>query len=360
MSLKPRVLGPGDEPLLAAGSPMTVCIVLLSGIGDVVHGLPLARDVKRVHPGHRVVWVAEPAPAAVLEHHPAVDRIVVYRTRDGLRGLRDLRRAMKGVRADLTLNAQRYVKSVWPTLMSGAGDRVGLPRAISRDGIWIAHTHLLPDGPWKHTQDLFLDFRPVLGVPRDAEIAWDITFSEQERAASRAFFAGLDPGRPTAALVLASANRAKDWPAERYAALADHLAEEHGFQVLLVGGPSAAERSAADIVLERARTAPLDCTGDGVRRMMWLVGGSDLVVSPDTGPLHVAHALGVPVVGLFGHTNPWRVGPYRRFHDLVVDRYTDPGEEPDPSRHEPKDGRMERITVQDVLARVALARERHL
>lgn len=93
--------------------------------------------------------------------------------------------------------------------------------------------------------------------------------------------------------------------------------------------------------------------------MMWMVDGVDLLVSPDTGPLHVAHALGTPVVGLYGHSNPWRVGPWRRFRELVVDRYTDPGEEPDPSRYEPRDGRMARIRVEDVLERVDLLRRRY-
>jgi heptosyltransferase I len=84
------------------------------------------------------------------------------------------------------------------------------------------------------------------------------------------------------------------------------------------------------------------------------------VVAPDTGPLHIAHALEVPVVGLFAHTNPWRVGPYRRYRDLVVDRYTEPGAEPDPSAYHPKDHRMDAITVGDVLERVELARRRYL
>ena len=72
--------------------------------------------------------------------------------------------------------------------------------------------------------------------------------------------------------------------------------------------------------------------GDGVRRLIWTLAGSDLVLAPDTGPVHIARALDVPVIGLYGHTNPWRVGPYREFQELWVDAYTDPGEAPDPSR----------------------------
>lgn len=333
--------------------------MLLSGIGDVVHGLPLALDVKDLHPGHEVTWVAEPAPAEVLRHHPAVDRIVVYRTRDGLAGLRALRRAMAEVRADLTLNVQRYLKSVWPTLLSRAPVRVGLPPSKTRDGVRFSSTHVLTEGPWKHSQDLFLDFRWALGAPRDAPVRWDLAFSEEEIAERAAFFEPLE-GRPVASLVVGSANPRKDWPAERYAELADALADDYGFRVLLLGGPSARERRAADVVLRRARTRPLDGLGNSVRRLMGRIAGSALVVAPDTGPLHLAHALDVPVIGLFAHTNPWRVGPWSRFRDLVVDRYTEPDAEPDPSGYLPRDDRMDVITVADVLEKVEVARSHYL
>ncbi len=355
---RPRVIGASGPVLLPEQGARRVCIVLLSGIGDVVHGLPLANDLKRRFPAVDVVWVAEPAPAQVLAHHPSVDRTIVYRKGAGLEGVEALRAAMKDVRADVTLNIQRYVKSVWPTLFSGAPVRVGLPRSKTRDGVFLAHTHVLAESPWKHSQDLFLDFRWALGVARDAPVTWGLRFSDAERAEQRAFFERLD-GRPRAALVVSSANPRKDWAPTRSAALADALAADFGFQVLLVGGPSPRERALADAVLASAGSRPIDCLGDSVRRLAWIVDGSDLVVSPDTGPLHIAHALEVPVVGLFGHTNPARVGPYARFGDLVVDRYTDPGDEPDPSGYLPKDGRMDRITVADVLEKVELARSRY-
>jgi heptosyltransferase I len=358
MSLRPRVVSPEGPVLLSGASPRRVCIVLLSGIGDVVHGLPLAVDLKDLDPHTEVTWVAEAAPAQVLAHHPAVDRVVVFDSRSGLAGVRALRSAMTDVHAQLALNVQRYFKSVWPTLFSGAPVRVGMPPSKTRDGVRFFHTHVLQEGPWKHSQDLFLDFRWALGVPRDAPVRWDISFSPQEDAEREAFFAELDD-RPVAALVIASAMAGKDWPAECYGRLADALSSDFGLQVLLLGGPSERERHAADIVLRTASSRPRDCLGDSVRRLMWLLAGSRLVVAPDTGPLHLAHALDVPVIGLFGHSNPWRVGPWRRFTDLVVDRYNEAGADPDPSRYLPRDDRMDAITVDDVLAKVEVARSRY-
>lgn len=349
-------LGPA---LLPPSGPRRVCIVLLSGIGDVVHGLPLALDLKDLDPETHVTWVAEPAPAQVLAHHPAVDRVVVYRSRAGLAGVLELRRAMSGSGAHVTLNIQRYLKSAWPTLFSGAAARVGLPPSKTRDGVRFFSTHVLQEGPWKHSQDLFLDFRWALGVPRDAPVRWELTLTPEEEEERRRFFQTFQ-GKRTAALVVASANPKKDWPAARYAALADALTRDMDFQVLLLGGPSPRERQVLAEVLRLAETVPMDALTGSVRTLMGRIRGSDLVVAPDTGPLHIAHAMGVPVVGLFAHTNPWRVGPWRDFHDLVVDRYTEPGDAPDPAAYLPKDGRMDTITVADVLEKVEVARWRYL
>jgi len=324
-----------------------------------VHGLPIANDLKRDDPSRTVLWVAEPAPAAVLRHHPSVDEVVVFRKARGLRGVMELRDALASRPADLTLNMQRYFKSVFPTLFSGAPVRLGLPRSKTRDGVSWFNTHHLPERPWRHTQDLFLDYRGALGLPEDWPVVWRVGFSDAERRDQAAFFGALPEGRRVAAVVLATANPKKDWPTERYAALVEALQEEMGYTVVLVGGATARERAAAKFVVEGTRAHPIDATGDSVRRMMWLVDGADLLVSPDTGPLHLAHAMETPVVGLFGHSNPWRVGPWRRYRDLVVDRYTEHGSPPDPSAYEPKHGRMERITVEEVLDKVALARERY-
>jgi len=330
-------------------------VVHLTGIGDVVHGLPIANDLKREDPRRTVVWVAEPAPAEVLRHHPAVDEIVVFRKRRGLAGAMELRETLAPCPCDLTLNMQRYFKSIPPTVFSGAPVRIGLDRSKTRDGVSWFHTDHLTPRPWLHTQDLLLGFREPLGIKSDEPVEWKITFSREENAERAAFFTSLTD-RPIAGVVLATANPRKDWPADRYLPLVERL-DALGYTVLLVGGPGSRERGTANRILAGARRTPVDGLGDSVRRMMWMVAQVDVLISPDTGPLHVAHALGTPVVGLFGHTNPARVGPWKRFRELSVDRYTDPGEEPDPSGYEPKSDRMDMIQVEDVLEQVVVARE---
>lgn len=335
-----------------------ICFVLLSGIGEAVHGLPVVNALKDDDPSRRITWVAEHPVSELVAPHPSVDRVVVFEKERGPAGVIKLWRDLRPLEFDLTLNTRRYFKSLWPTLFSGAPHRLGLDRGRARDGVWLASNHRLPRRGWRHTQDVMLEFLRYLGLDvAAAEVGWRLSPTGEERQHQRAFFADLE--RPVIGLVLASGNPRKDWLPERYAPLADRLSDRFGGTLVLVGGPTGRERSAAEALKARAAAGPVDALGDDARRLVWLVEGCDLLVSPDSGPLHVAHALGVPVVGLYGHTNPWRVGPYERFHDLVIDRYTEPGEEPDPSRYAPRHGRMETITPDDVMEKVELAFRRY-
>jgi heptosyltransferase I len=334
-----------------------VCIVLLTGLGDVVHGLPIANALVDSGFARSITWVAEPVPARVLEAHPSVHNIVVYHKKQGWAGVRQLARDLRG-RFEVTLNLNVYFKSVWPTVLSRAPRRIGFDKARSHEGVWLfSNEHLRPN-PRAHTQDMFLEFLDVLGVERRA-LEWRITFTDAERAAQKAWSARSGQ-KPVIALVPASANPKKDWLPDRYAHLIDALASDFGTQPVVVGGPSARERELVEQIRAAARSPFAVELNDDVRRMMWLIAGSSLVIAPDTGPVHVARACNVPVVGLYGHTNPWRVGPYRKYEDLWVDRYTEPGAEPDASNATPKLGRMELITVADVLSRVQRAYDERL
>ena len=103
--------------------------------------------------------------------------------------------------------------------------------------------------------------------------------------------------------------------------------------------------------MQRARHKPVSALGSGLRNLVGILDGSALILAPDTGPLHMAVALDRPVISLMGYTNPKRTGPYRRFHDLIIDAYGEPGEDYPISMENRRD-RMPRITVRDVVERV--------
>ena len=154
---------------------------------------------------------------------------------------------------------------------------------------------------------------------------------------------------------MATSKPQKNWLPERYAELALRLKDEVGARTVLLGGGAGIERAAADVILKNAAAAqPIDALNKGLRTLIGLLTCCDVVVSSDTGPYHMCVAMNVPAVGLFGYTNPKRVGPYRRFQDLLIDAYGDPGENYPISpayRHD----RMQRIQVDQVLAKVRQA-----
>jgi heptosyltransferase I len=204
-------------------------------------------------------------------------------------------------------------------------------------------------------QDQYFEFVRALGVePQPVE--WDLGPWEHERAWQLQFFAPMQ--RPVASIVVATSKPQKDWLPDRWAEVCDALYDDFGLQPVLVGGRSPREVAAEAAIVERARRAPISALGSGLRNLVSILDGSALVLAPDTGPLHMTVALGRPVISLMGYTNPKRTGPYRRFHDLMIDAYGDPGEDY-PISMENRLNRMPRIGVRDVLEKVEVWRERY-
>jgi heptosyltransferase I len=334
-----------------------VGIVMMSAVGDAVHVLPLLNALKRHAPASRVTWVLQPAPATLVRGHPAVDDIVVFDRAQGWRGFASVRRALRERPFDVVLDLQVYFKAGIVTAFTYAPVKLGFDRARARDVNWLFTTHRIPGrSTGQHVQDQYFEFLDALRVPRDPSgVTWNLGPWPSERAAQREFYQRFD--RPVAAIVVGTSKPHKDWLPERWVDVARALYTDFGLQPVLVGGTSTREQQAAALV--RARVPEVQSAlGSGLRGLVGILDGAQLVLSPDTGPLHMAVALDRPVVSLLGYTNPKRTGPYRRFHDLMIDAYGDPGEDyPVSMRTRP--GRMARITVADVLERVRRWNDRY-
>lgn len=341
-------------------APREIAIVMLSALGDAVHVLPVANALKRAWPESRITWVIQPVPYRLVHNHPAIDDFILFHRQRGTRALQsyvEIRDLFAHRRFDLLLGLQVYFKAGLLTALARATMKLGFDRRRARDFNWLFTTHRIPPRPAAHVQDQYFEFLEYLGVdPHPVE--WGITLTDAERERQREFFKPL--GRPVCGVVVGTSNPQKNWAPDRYVRLIQALETEWGFTTVLIGGPSPDERRIADAILAGTGNQPIDALGDDVRRLVYLLDGCDLVVSPDTGPLHIARALDVPVVGLYGNTNPKRHGPYGRYTDLVVDGYARfPGEDYPISMERRKDG-MERVSVDGVLEKVQVAVERYL
>lgn len=328
---------------------------MLSALGDAVHVLPVVNALKRHWPQSRITWIIQPVPHQLVQGHEHVDEFVLFRRRRGAqawRSFRDLAGELDGRRFDLLINLQVYLKAGLITSIARADVKLGFDRRRARDMNWLFTTHRIPPRPTGHVQDQYLEFVEHLGIEAEP-IEWRLRISAQERAEQRAFFDAVD--RPACGVVVGTSKAEKNWATDRYARLIEALETDFGYRCILLGGPSAVERTAAASILAGTRAHPVDALADDVRRLLWLLDGCALVISPDTGPLHIARALDTPVVGLYGYTNPRRYGPYRRPASIVDGYARFVGEEyPLNMKYRP-DG-MERVTVKAVLAAVERVR----
>jgi heptosyltransferase I len=339
----------------ARGVPDRICIVMMSAVGDAVHALPVLNALKRANPAAKITWVLQPGPAALVRGHRSVDEIIIFDRARGWRAFVDVRRELSSRRFDLVIDLQVYFKAGIVTAMTSSPIKLGFDRARARDFNWIFTNTKIPAHPVQHVQDQYFEFLTALGVSSQP-VEWALGPWPRERAWQREFMASTD--RPVAAIVIATSKPEKDWVPARWAEVCDALHDRYGIQPILVGGTSHRERAAEREVMARASHKPRSELGSGLRKLVSILDASALVFSPDTGPLHMSVALDRPVISLMGYTNPKRTGPYRKFHDLVIDAYGDPGENY-PISMENRDGRMNRITTRDVLEKISLWQRRY-
>jgi heptosyltransferase I len=328
--------------------PRRVGIVMMSAVGDAVHVLPLLTALKRHTPDVHATWVLQPGAASLVRGHWAVDEILEFDRALGWRAYPKIRRELAHRPFDVVLALQVYFKAGLVTSFTRAPVKLGFDRTRARDLNWLFTTDRIPPREGQHVQDQYFEFLEAMHVPHEPVI-WDLGPWDHERAWQREFFSQFD--RPIAPIVVGTSKPEKDWLPERWAEVCDALHADFGLQPVLVGARSARELHAERVILDRARVPTTSALGSGLRKLVGILDGAALVLSPDTGPLHMTVALDRPVIALMGYTNPKRVGPYRRFHDLLIDAYGEPGEDY-PISMENRPGRMPRITVRDVLDKV--------
>lgn len=311
--------GPMTELLPTNSPPRRLCIVRLSAIGDVTHVVPVIRTLQHHWPDTALTWVVGRVEAGLVGDLPGVE-VVPYEKGGGLRALRDLRRRLAGTRFDVLLQMQTALRANVAGMAARADLRLGYDRGRSRNGHGLFIDRRIAPNPRRHVLDGFFDFLEALGIS-ERVMRWDIPVPEEARAF-------VSETIPADARILAinpcSSIRPRNWrnwQPERYAAVADHAVDTHGLQVVLTGGPAPQERAFGEAVAGAMRHRPIDLVGrTSLKELLAVLERSEALVAPDTGPAHMGTAAGIPVVGLFGTSNPLRTGPYLS-QQWAVNRY---------------------------------------
>jgi len=295
-----------------------LCLLRLSALGDVTHVVPLVRTLQAARPDTPIHWIIDKVGHKLLDGLPGVV-FHAYDKKTGMAGVKELRTQLPPGRFEALLQMQVAFRANLLSAFIPAERRSGYDRSRSKDLHGLFINERIPDRPGIHVLDAIGSFCEPLGL-RQTEVSWDLAVppSAYEWAAAQ----WPEDGRPVLMISPCSSHVMRNWYADRYAAVANH-ASARGWQVVLCGGRSELERSMADAILTQLTTPALDLVGrDTLKQLPALLARANLVMTPDSGPMHIANAMGTKVLGLHAASNPHRSGPYsdRRY---CVDRYDD-------------------------------------
>jgi heptosyltransferase I len=301
--------------------PDRLCLIRISAIGDTCHTVPVVRAIQDAWPDTRITWIIGKLEHSLMRGMDGVDFIVLDKSL-GWRSYLEVRRQLGGQQFPLLLHMHPSQRANITSLLVSAPIRLGYDRASAKDFQYLFCNRQIPSRPNRHVMDLLLDFLEPLGIERST-LRWDIPVGAEDIGFAEAT---IDPSVPSLIIspcAVARFRNFRNWPAERYAAIAAHAKRRYGASVYLTGGTS-------DVELEFGRAIERG-SGGGVtnligrtslKQLLALIARAHVLICGDSGPAHMATAVRTPVVGLYATTNRHRAGPYFSQH-LVVDRYPD-------------------------------------
>lgn len=289
-----------------AEPPRSLCILRLSAIGDTCHVVPIVRTLQQAWPATQLTWIVGRTEARLMSLIEGVEFITVDK-RAGLAARRALAAHLGGRRFEVLLHMQVALRASLAAQLVRSPIKLGFDRARARELQWLFTNARIAPLTREHVLDSFFGFLAALGI-HERLLRWDVPLP----AAARAYAGRLIPdAQPTLIISPCSSHARRNWASARYAALARHAVERHGMRVILAGGPSAAEGRMGAGIEAAAGVALVNQIGkDTLPELLALLARATVLVSPDSGPVHMATMAGTPVIGLYAATNPARSGPY--------------------------------------------------
>ncbi|MEA2013894.1 MAG: glycosyltransferase family 9 protein [Thermodesulfobacteriota bacterium] len=306
---------------------MNILIVKLSAIGDVVHTLPSLAALRKLYQKADITWVVEEASSDIISNHTDLDRIIVSRRKRWVGNLKkfhkikttiaDIRlfiKTLRGRRYDLVIDFHGLFKSSMIVLLSGGKRKLGYDSMQELSGLFL--NERIPENMEKHAVDRYLDFISYLGADTDNPEFY-IPIEEENKIRVEALLKAndIDIAKPFVAINPVAFWDTKLWEDDKFARLCDRIAEELRYKIVFTG--SKGYRSIRQIRF--IMTSPsVNLEGQTtLRDLAYLYRLSGLLITTDSGPMHIAAAMDTPTVALFGPTDSSRTGPYGKGHIVV-------------------------------------------
>jgi heptosyltransferase-1 len=301
---------------------MRVLIVKLSALGDVVQSLPVAMAIHAQRPDILLDWLVEKPSAPLLMGHPALNRVLVSPRHEITQGdsniftaLTGFGRELRSVTYDAVLDLQGLMKSAMLVALCKAEHKIGFKGGKEPLAAWPLTERLDPYDPDRHALERYLDFLEPLGLMRPAHPQFGLEPGAEALAKLKELVGPRAQGEPLVVLHPVAKWESKLWPVGYWAQLARDLAES-GLRLVLSG--SGDDHSVTQAIARAAGVEISDLAGRlSLKELAALLSTADLLVSTDTGVMHLGAAVGCPVVALFGPTAHWRTGPYGSGHRVV-------------------------------------------
>jgi heptosyltransferase I len=294
--------------------PKNILLVLHGSIGDVTRALPLANLIDHGFPNAKLTWSIEPPSLPLVEHHPAVDEVILFDRAHWWKQLVPFLCRIRAGHFDLVLDLQRHLKSGMISRWCGAPHRLGFHRVDSKEFNWVFNNRHLPAlGKGLSKLNHYLKFAEYLGIV-PGPVEWRLSLTEEEEVDVDRHLETISGGFAT--LFVGSRWESKEWFSWQITSCAELIQQRHGLSIVLLG--SKEDAAVAREVEISCRRGILNLAGrTSLRDAIGIIAKANVAVGPDTGLMHIAAAVGTPVVSLWGATDPSRTGPHG-FEDFVI------------------------------------------
>ena len=306
-------------PLPFAQPPASLCVIRLSAIGDTCHTVPVVRAIQDAWPSTKLTWIVGKTEHSLLAGLEGVEFVVLDKGQ-GWRGYAAVRRALGGRKFDALLHMHASTRANIVSTLVSAPLRIGFDRARARDQQWLFTNTKLQARRERHVMDGLFEFAELIGV-KPGNPRWDIPVSAADLAAIAPLFAKRTPTLVISPCTGQRFRNYRNWRSDWYAQVADYAATRYGAHVIVTGGNTDIEQRYGTEIAAAARFQIQNMIGKTtLKQLLAILARATVVLCPDSGPAHMATAVGTPVVGLYATSNRHRTGPYFSQH-LVVDQY---------------------------------------
>ncbi len=299
-------------------SEYSICIMRLSAIGDVTHVAPVVHAIHQYLPQAKITWIIGKLEARLLNGLTNVE-FIIFDKKGGLNSIRQLMQTLKGRKFDALLHMQVSARANLLSQLVKSPLRIGWDKPRWRDRHQWFINQSVRSVPGQHQVDAFLEFARALELPAVTP-QWNLPVSSQDIVWAQQT---LGDGPPILMISPCSSHPLRNWQASRYAEVADYAVSTLNMRVVLTGGVSALEIQTGEDI-ESAMQQPVQnlIAQDTIEQSVALLKQATVLLAPDSGPTHLASAVGTPVIGLYAATPSKRSGPYNSL-ELCVDKYTE-------------------------------------